>query len=76
MAWWIELPAYLLASVALSWSVCGIFALPGVMAFFERHLLEPIVALLVIGGVWGFLNNPDLQTVSGIASFFHNESGY
>ncbi|MGR9131745.1 hypothetical protein [Rhizobium leguminosarum] len=71
-----RLPVYLLASVAISWTVCCVFTLPGVMAFFERHLLEPIAALLVIGAVWGFLTNPNLMTVSRVASFLHSDAGY
>ena len=43
MPWWIELPLYLVAPLAVSYSLAGIMLLPGVMVLFERQLFGPLV---------------------------------
>jgi hypothetical protein len=50
--------------------------LPGVADFFERHLVQPITAALILCGLWAFLKDPNLHTIQGIASFLHNDAGY
>jgi len=76
MPWWIELPAYLLASLACAWALVGLFSLPGVADFFERNLVGPIGAILVLCTLWAFLEDPNLHTLHGLASFLHNDAGY
>lgn len=76
MPFWIGLPLCLLASVAVSYSMAGVLSLPSVMHLFERYLLGPLSALLIVIGLQVILSDPNLQTLSRLASFLHSDAGY